>query len=195
MNTDAFRRDARVEFEPLLLSSQELLREVRRARAPSIELPAYFAIIAMTTFGFALVSGAYAIMFSGVLVGLVAAWLFREFRSMYARFAREPESSRRCQIREDGVVVERDGGRVFCEWAIVTLRETPRALLLDFGNEPALAISRETPDAARLHAWLVARVQRTARPARERVLLLLALLQALVMAAILEILPSYVPLP
>lgn len=192
----AFRSDARVELEVAVLPRKDAMREIRRARAPSIELPAYLAIVAAATLYLAAVTGAYAAAAASFFVGVVAALAWRAYHAGYARFDAEPESSRRCQLRTDGIVLESDRGRAFWDWtAVIGLRETKRALLVDLAGDQSLVLSREGPDADRARAWLAARFRGSTRPPKERLLLLLAVLYVLVTLAVLRILPAYVPLP
>ncbi len=194
MSGGVFRADARVELEATLLGDADGLRELRRARGLAIELPAYVAIVGAG----ALAASAWTVLTAGAILGvafmLLAAYLLRAYRAAYARIDASPESTRRCQLRDDGIVLESPRGRAFWEWsAVVGLRETPRALLVDLAGSQTLVLSRTARDADRVRAWLAQRVGRSTRPAKERWLLLLAVLYVVVVAATIQVLPAYVP--
>ncbi|MDQ3031889.1 MAG: hypothetical protein M3Y87_05680 [Myxococcota bacterium] len=196
MRGGAFRRDARVELEAEVLAIPQAIREIRRARAPSIELPAYFALLAAATLYAAVTTRILLAYVAVALLAVIAMLAFRAFHAGHARIRAAAQSSRRCQLRDDGIVLESDRGRAFWDWtAVIGLRETKRALLVDLAGDQTLVLSREGPDADRVRAWLAARFRGTPRAPKERLLLLNALLYGLIVLAVLRILPGFVPLP
>lgn len=187
-----FRRSARSEFEVAMPSREACRRISRRAQRPSIDADGYLFVLGISTLAAGVVMPFAAIPVSVVLL-LLAAILARSFHTATRKYDAVPEERSFYSVRDHGITLEGPSARTFWAWtAVRAIERLDEAVVIEVERQQHLVLPVTGAEGARLAAWLLARLPRRTQPPRGRILLMLAVLYAVLLAAAVTVLPSIV---